>query len=135
MRYRTHPKTGDKALEYSVIGDFAPQDASGKCVYCNHCKPCPVGLDIGLINKYYDLAKTGDVLAVDHYKTLEKNAADCIGYKSWHKRGRRVSSLKFQRLRLLDQFESHVLRQRRLLKYTVVFYCSFSVIKPPAMPV
>ena len=55
------------------------EDASGKCVYCNHCKPCPVGLDIGLINKYYDLAKAGDVLAVEHYKTLEKNAADCIG--------------------------------------------------------
>lgn len=69
----------EKALDYSVIGDFAPQDASGKCVYCNHCKPCPVGLDIGLINKYYDLAKAGDVLAVEHYKTLEKNAADCIG--------------------------------------------------------
>ena len=23
--------------------------------------------------------KAGDVLAVEHYKTLEKNAADCIG--------------------------------------------------------
>ena len=69
----------EKALDYSVIGDFAPQDASGKCVYCNHCKHCPVGLDIGLINKYYDLARAGDILAVEHYKTLEKNAADCIG--------------------------------------------------------
>ena len=69
----------EKALDYSVIGDFAPQDASGKCVYCNHCKPCPVGLDIGLINKYYDLARAGDILAVEHYKTLEKNAADCVG--------------------------------------------------------
>ena len=34
-----------------------------------------------------------------------------LGYNPGHKRGRRVSSLKFQRLRLLDQFESHVLRQ------------------------
>ena len=33
------------------------------------------------------------------------------GYNPGYKRGRRVSSLKFQRLRLLDQFESHVLRQ------------------------
>ena len=48
-------------------------------LYCNHCKPCPVGLDIGLINKYYDLSRAGDNLAKDHYKNLEKTAADCIG--------------------------------------------------------
>jgi len=29
------------------------------------------------VNKYYDLAKTGNQLAVEHYKTLEKNAAHC----------------------------------------------------------
>ena len=38
-----------------------------------------MGLDIGLINKYYDLALAGDVLAVEHYRTLEKNASNCIG--------------------------------------------------------
>ena len=31
-----------------------------------------------MVNKYYDLAKAGDPLAVEHYKTLKKNAADCI---------------------------------------------------------
>lgn len=64
--------------DYSVIGTFAPQDADGHCVYCNHCAPCPAGLNIGLINKYYDLAAAGDALARDHYKKLEKNAGDCI---------------------------------------------------------
>ena len=68
----------EEELDYSVIGTFAPIEAEGKCVYCNHCKPCPVGLDIGLINKYYDLAKVGDNLAVEHYKTLDKNASDCV---------------------------------------------------------
>ena len=68
----------EEDLDYSVIGTFAPASASGKCVYCNHCKPCHAGLDIGLINKYYDLAKAGDDMAVEHYKTLEKNASDCI---------------------------------------------------------
>ncbi len=65
-------------LDYSVIGTFAPKDAAGKCVYCNHCKPCPVGLDVGLINKYYDLAVAGDPLAKEHYRTLALNAADCV---------------------------------------------------------
>ena len=64
--------------EYSIIGNFTPVDAEGKCVYCNHCEPCPVGLDIGLINKYYDLAVLGDNLAKDHYMNLEKKTGDCI---------------------------------------------------------
>ncbi|MBQ7569001.1 aldo/keto reductase [bacterium] len=68
----------DEETDYSVIGTFAPPQASGKCVYCNHCKPCPAGLDIGLINKYYDLAKAGDGMAVEHYRKLEKKASDCI---------------------------------------------------------
>lgn len=72
-----YDKTEDE-LDYSVIGTFAPEDASGKCVYCNHCKPCPAGLDIGLINKYYDLARVGDTLAAEHYQTMEKKASDCI---------------------------------------------------------
>ena len=65
--------------DYSVLGSFAPQDAAGKCVYCNHCQPCPAGLDVGLINKYYDLAKAGDQLARSHYDKLEKKAGDCVG--------------------------------------------------------
>ena len=50
-----------------------------RCVYCKHCQPCPVGLDIGLINKYYDLARLGDGLAKEHYLTLEHRAEDCVG--------------------------------------------------------
>ena len=65
--------------DYAVIGTFAPPEASGKCVYCNHCKPCPAGLDVGLINKYYDLARAGDGLAAEHYRTLGKTAAACVG--------------------------------------------------------
>lgn len=64
--------------DYSVLGTFAPQDARGICVYCNHCQPCPAGLDVGLINKYYDLALSGDELAKDHYMNLAKKAGDCI---------------------------------------------------------
>ncbi len=56
-------KQTEEALDYS---------------YCNHCKPCPAGIDIGLVNKYYDLAKAGDKLAIEHYKTLAKNASDCV---------------------------------------------------------
>lgn len=64
--------------DYSIIGSFTPDETKGSCVYCKHCQPCPVGIDIGLVNKYYDLAKQGDTLAAEHYRTLEKNAADCV---------------------------------------------------------
>lgn len=72
-------QAADREKDYSILGTFTPQDATGICVYCNHCKPCPVGLDVGLINKYYDLAKAGDALASDHYKNLKKKADLCVG--------------------------------------------------------
>lgn len=65
--------------DYSILGTFAPQDADGICVYCNHCQPCPANLDIGLINKYYDLTLAGDSLARNHYRKLERKADACIG--------------------------------------------------------
>lgn len=68
----------EEERDYSVIGTFTSNDAAGKCVYCNHCHPCPAGLDIALINKYYDLSRAGDILAEGHYDKLEKKASDCI---------------------------------------------------------
>lgn len=69
----------EEEKDYSVLGSFDVKDAAGVCVYCNHCQPCPAGLDVGLINKYYDLAQAGDELAKSHYANLEKKAGDCIG--------------------------------------------------------
>jgi len=63
--------------DYSVIGEFMPQTAYGVCVYCNHCQPCPMGLDVGLINKYYDLALAGDEMAKGHYHKLSVHADAC----------------------------------------------------------
>lgn len=64
--------------DYSIIGSFSPAEAVGKCVYCNHCKPCPMGIDIGIINKYFDLARNGDSMAVEHYRNLEVKADACV---------------------------------------------------------
>ncbi len=64
--------------DYSVIGTFTADTITGTCVYCNHCQPCPAGIDIGLVNKYYDLALAGDRLAVNHYDKLSVSASDCL---------------------------------------------------------
>ena len=67
----------EEDTDYSVIGSFKPVDAMGKCVYCNHCQPCPNGIDVGLVNKYYDLALAGDGMAVQHYLKLDVSAEEC----------------------------------------------------------
>lgn len=64
--------------DYSIIGTFTADKADGNCVYCNHCQPCPAEIDIGLVNKYYDLALSGDVLAVGHYDKLSVKADACL---------------------------------------------------------
>ena len=71
--------TTEEERDYSVISSFTPEESVGTCVYCRHCHPCPAGLDIGSMNKYYDLALLGDTLAREHYLTLKKTASDCIG--------------------------------------------------------
>ncbi len=65
--------------DYSIIGRFTPETAMGKCVYCNHCQPCPAGIDVGLVNKYYDLALAGDDMAANHYEKLSVKADACTG--------------------------------------------------------
>ncbi|MBQ4578255.1 MAG: aldo/keto reductase [Clostridia bacterium] len=69
----------DEEKDYSVIGTFEAESIRGSCVYCGHCKPCPVGINVGLVNKYYDLARVGDGLAVGHYDKLSVKASACIG--------------------------------------------------------
>ena len=64
--------------DYSVIAKFTSSSSAGNCVYCNHCLPCPAGIDIGLVNKYYDLSLSGDKMAHDHYGKLKTNAEACI---------------------------------------------------------
>ncbi len=68
----------EEERDYSQVSSLVPDASRGKCVYCKHCHPCPVGIDIALVNKYYDLAKLGDKLAREHYLTLSKRASDCI---------------------------------------------------------
>lgn len=71
------PDAAPEARDYSAVAAFTAEKLGGSCVYCNHCQPCPAGIDVGLVNKYYDLARTGDVLAANHYKKLSVQADNC----------------------------------------------------------
>jgi uncharacterized protein len=61
-----------------VLSDFA-QFVPGECVYCNHCLPCPVGIDIGRTISLLDRARgrpTAEHLAA--YSLLPSQASLCI---------------------------------------------------------
>jgi uncharacterized protein len=55
--------------------------ATGACMYCNHCLPCPQQIDIAMVHKYYDLSKNLDPIPAtirEHYLSLHAHASDCI---------------------------------------------------------
>ena len=68
----------EEEKDYSVIAGFTADTVTGTCVFCNHCQPCPAGIDIGLVNKYYDLALAGDDIAANHYTKLSVGADACL---------------------------------------------------------
>lgn len=77
--------------DYASLLASAPRHTfgQGECTYCGHCKPCPVKIDIAMVNKYYDLAvMQPDVPAAvkEHYLALEYRADACIGCHSCESR-------------------------------------------------
>lgn len=80
----------EEEKDYASVLANAPRHAySGQCTYCGHCKPCPVDIDIAMVNKYYDLATMQPEVPTSvkaHYQTLEHTAAQCIGCGSCEER-------------------------------------------------
>ena len=75
----------DDERDYASVIAGAPLHAyTGQCTYCGHCKPCPVNIDIAMVNKFYDLAvqqETVPETVREHYKALTPTASACIGCK------------------------------------------------------
>lgn len=72
----------EEARDHStVLGGLGMFNASGLCMYCNHCLPCPSAINIAAVNKYLDLVeldhRPADSVAA-HYAALGATAADCI---------------------------------------------------------
>lgn len=72
--YEVSPQERD----YSFIGSMQRKDMTGACTYCGHCMPCPSGIEINAVSRYYDLARAGDPLAAEHYRNLSVHADACI---------------------------------------------------------
>jgi predicted aldo/keto reductase-like oxidoreductase len=69
-------------LDYSDAVSTFRDTFSGKCVYCNHCLPCPSGIDIAAVTKYLEIAaldeKNVPPSVRQHYDTLSHKASECI---------------------------------------------------------
>lgn len=80
----------EEELDYSPVLGTIRNDFKGNCVYCSHCQPCPVGIDIAAVNKYLDIARLEAThvppSVLSHYKGMAKNGKDCIGCRSCEKR-------------------------------------------------
>lgn len=79
IKYET---LSDKEKDYSdVLSNTPKYSLKGKCMYCNHCLPCPSKIDIAKVNKYLDLALINNTLPAtvkEHYNAMETNASMCI---------------------------------------------------------
>lgn len=54
---------------------------TGRCMYCNHCQPCPAHIDIAAVTKFLDLTLQQESVpetVMEHYKSLPAKADDCL---------------------------------------------------------
>ena len=72
----------DAEKDYAEVIQTMRNDFRGACVYCSHCQPCPVEIDIAAVNKYLDIAKLDPANVPpsikSHYSSLTHTGAECI---------------------------------------------------------
>ncbi len=72
----------DEEKDYTeVLSGSGKIKATGRCMYCNHCLPCPAGINIAEVTKFLDVAKQSDEIPptiMSHYNMLDADANDCI---------------------------------------------------------
>lgn len=65
----------------AVFATFPRISWQGHCMYCGHCAPCPVGIEVANVTKLLNLCKAqGQVPETvrEHYKVLSAHASDCL---------------------------------------------------------
>lgn len=68
--------------DYSlVLSKMEKFKFKGNCMYCGHCAPCTVGINVANVNKFLNLSlaqREVPETVADHYKLLVHHAGDCI---------------------------------------------------------
>lgn len=81
-----YENASDDEKDYASVLANAPKHSyTGQCTYCGHCHPCPMNIDIAMVNKFCDLAseqaEVPDSIR-NHYNQLSVKAGECIGCRS-----------------------------------------------------
>ena len=86
----SYETASDDEKDYaSVIAGAPLHSYMGQCTYCGHCKPCPMDIDIAMVNKFADLAAAQPEVPQsvrEHYRDLKAHASDCVGCGSCEER-------------------------------------------------
>ena len=86
----SYEDAGPEDKDYaSIIANAPLHSYTGQCTYCGHCKPCPMNIDIAMVNKFYDLAVSQPSVPDSiraHYEDLGITASSCIGCQSCESR-------------------------------------------------
>ena len=79
VRYdQVSPEEKDYSHIYSTGVNFS---MNGRCMYCNHCQPCPAHIDVAAVTKFLDLAASHEKVpetVMQHYWALSTTAEDCL---------------------------------------------------------
>lgn len=65
----------------SVLAGLDKFSWQGHCMYCGHCAPCTMKIDIASVNKFYNLTVAqGEIPETvrEHYKALPHHASECV---------------------------------------------------------
>ena len=65
----------------AAFADFPRIKWEGHCMYCGHCAPCPVGIDIAAVTKFLNLTKAQGMVPEtvrEHYAALAHTASECV---------------------------------------------------------
>ena len=80
----------DEEKDYAAtFASFPKISWKGYCMYCGHCAPCPMGIDVADVTKFLNLTKAQGMIpetVAQHYSVLKAHGGDCIGCGSCEKR-------------------------------------------------
>jgi uncharacterized protein len=69
----------DGEREYGALSANDMWRLQGSCMYCDHCLPCPAGIDVGVVTRCIDRARIDVTPGLRaEYRALPKTAEDCV---------------------------------------------------------
>ncbi|HSJ58622.1 MAG TPA: 4Fe-4S binding protein, partial [Anaerolineae bacterium] len=76
LRYQDLP---DEEKDYRPVLDTLHDRLAGQCVYCQHCLPCPEGIEVGWVIWHVDQVRGGDLDRIrEWYSGFQVKASECV---------------------------------------------------------